>query len=51
MNPEADAGSPMTTTHLGRLTAIPPKEVWAHEANEFIPKEPRPGRQGQSLMV
>ena len=37
MNPEADAGLPMKPTHLGRLTAIPPKEVWAHEAYDFTP--------------
>ena len=27
----------MTTSNLGRLTTVPPREVWAHEAQDFTP--------------
>ncbi|MHA7663719.1 DUF4268 domain-containing protein [Mycolicibacterium sp. HS_4_1] len=27
----------MTTPHLGRLTTVPPREVWLHEARNFTP--------------
>src|ERR1700757_2980410 len=27
----------MTTTNLGRLTTVPPRDVWTHEAHDFTP--------------
>ena len=27
----------MVSPNLGRLTAVPPREVWTHEARDFTP--------------